>query len=645
MTETIHLYPQPRSVEWLGGASVLTASFTFHATGDEARRLSDLMGVELRCTSAAKEQASGSSGHLATRVQVEHDPSLHSQGYVLEWSSDGLSLVSSTEIGLHYALVSFEQLIARQGLNWPHFRITDEPDFSVRGVMLDIGRNKIPKMATLYALIDRLAELKINHLQLYMEGFCFDYEAYRSSFPDATPISAAEFRELDAYAASRYIDLVPNQNGLGHMAEWLAKPEFRELAEHPGGMPTPFGYTLPATTLNPIDPRSIELVKQLFDELLPNFSSNYVNINMDEPFGLGMGQSKSRAEEIGVGRLYLEYVEEVIRLVRSNGKKTLMWGDIITKHPDLISLLPDDVTVLDWNYESHTSFKEHGALLQESGIPYYVCPGTSAWASISGRTDNMLANVADAAQNGKAYGAGGLVVTDWGDSGHWQVMPVSMPGYVFAAGVSWQVDANLDGVKQVEDYLSDCVYRDRSGEIGKLLLELGRYEQLENSTLENMTYTNYLLNRGVSTREKLEADTQRMIQVLTVIGGKGEPFKLDFKYDTMMEWLRQRKKQLGRLQLELPDAEVIIDELANTIQLIEQGAGLHRYVYNIDLPDAEVEIAWLEQLKAQLELTIAEFARLWRVRNREGGLARSIKALAALLQQYEEKLQVLKNQS
>jgi len=643
MTKELIIYPYPRSLQWLDGASLWSSRLLVHPNGAEAESLVVTMQVEQRCAAAIANSRASAPSSSTTNIRVDYDAGLHAQGYVLQWDSEGLLLSFSTEAGLHYALVTLEQMLKRNGLEWAHFRIEDEPDFPVRGVMLDIGRNKIPRMETLFPLIDRLSELKINHLQLYMEGFCFDYEQYRASFTDETPMSAAEFRELVAYARSKYIDLVPNQNCLGHMAHWLAKPEFSELAEHPGGIPTPIGFTLPATTLDPTDERSHQLVKNLFDELLPHFTSEFANINLDEPFGLGKGRSKQRADEIGVGKLYMEYAESMVEIIRSHGKKTLMWGDIIIKHPELIGTLPDDVTVLDWNYDDHTSFEEHCKVLQAHAIPFYVCPGTSSWASISGRTDNMLNNIADAARQGKTYGASGLVVTDWGDSGHWQVMAVSYPGYAYAAGASWQVDANVNRLDGLERYLNDCVFQDKSGSIGQLLLELGRYYHLENSTLENMTYTNYLLNRGVSTAEKLEQETQMMVKVLVEIGGRGIPFQLTYQYDDMLDWLAGCKSQLKQTVLEIPDAATVVDELSNTIRLVELGAGLHRYIHRIKLEDTASEIAWLEHSTEQLELAIAEFKRLWLLRNREGGLETSLRNLYKLQTQYKEKLNELKS--
>ena len=51
--------------------------------------------------------------------------------------------------------------------------IDDYPDLKLRGVMLDISRSKVPTLSTLKKLVDKFATLKLNHLELYVEGFSF----------------------------------------------------------------------------------------------------------------------------------------------------------------------------------------------------------------------------------------------------------------------------------------------------------------------------------------------------------------------------------------------------------------------------------------------------------------------------------------
>jgi len=644
MTTPVYLFPQPRYYEVLQGSSPAATKFALCVEGEQAELFASAVGAAQRL--ASMQLAGGAASEAETVVRIVNKANLHPQGYELIWDEEGLQLISSTAQGLHYALLTAAQLVnGLQGqAQWEHVGISDEPQFPVRGVMLDIGRGKIPTMASIKTLIDLLSNLKFNHLQLYMEGFAFEYRKYAEHFPESTPITAEEYQELDAYAASRFIDLVPNQNCLGHMGGWLAKPVFRELSEHPDGWPAPepLTFKIPPLTLNPADDRSVMMVKDLFDELLPNFQSPYANINLDEPFGLGTGASKGLADEIGIGQLYLNYAKKMAELVRNHGKKTLMWGDVLTHYPHLADQLPQDVTVLHWNYESAIPYEPKCQELQKSGVPYYVCPGTSTWSGLSGRTENMLANIADAARNGKKYGASGLIVCDWGDGGHWQVAAISYPAYAYAAGAAWQTDNNLEAMAPLEHYVSYEMLQDKSGTGAALLLEMGRYYLLERSTAENMTYTNYLLSKGLMTKEQLDQNLKVTVIIQKLIGGSDTPFVYDYRHAEMADWLAQRRKELNALQLDSEDAQLLKDELSNTLLLIEQGVGLHRYIHRHDLDNEAEEKAFLKKQEQELEMAISEFKRLWLARNRSGGLKESIVPFENLLEQYKEKLTAAK---
>ena len=98
--------------------------------------------------------------------------------------------------------------------------------------MLDISRDKVPTMDTLFALIDRLAGWKVNQIQLYSEH-TFAYRDHEVVWRDASPMTADEIRAVDAYCTERHIELVPNQNCLGHMDRWLQHDEYRHLAMAP----------------------------------------------------------------------------------------------------------------------------------------------------------------------------------------------------------------------------------------------------------------------------------------------------------------------------------------------------------------------------------------------------------------------------
>lgn len=115
----------------------------------------------------------------------------------------------------------------------------------------------------------------------------------------------------------------------------------------------------------------------------------------------------------------------------------LFWGDIICQHPELVPELPKNALSLLWGYEAGHPFDKQARLFADSGLDFWIVPGTSSWQSLLGRIDNARANLAEAAQAAVKHGAKGWMVADWGDFGHWQPWPISWPGLVLGAAEGW----------------------------------------------------------------------------------------------------------------------------------------------------------------------------------------------------------------
>ncbi len=79
----------------------------------------------------------------------------------------------------------------------------------------------------------------MNQFQLYSEH-TFAYKNHAEVHAKASPFTAAEIRELDAFCRERYVELVPNQNCLGHMNRWLKHERYRSLAIEPDGFTDPW---------------------------------------------------------------------------------------------------------------------------------------------------------------------------------------------------------------------------------------------------------------------------------------------------------------------------------------------------------------------------------------------------------------------
>jgi hypothetical protein len=234
------------------------------------------------------------------------------------------------------------------------------------------------------------------------------------------------------------IDLVPNQNSFGHLRYWLEHPPLKKLAEVQEPYESADGTFLRyPTTLAPNHPGTLPFLRELYDELLPNFSSPHFNIGCDETWDLGRGQSRALCEKQGRGQVYLDFLKKIHREVSIRNRRMMFWGDIILHYPKLIKDLPKDVIALNWGYEKEHPFDREAGLFAKSKLAFYVCPGTSTWMSLIGRNDAAFANLRQAAEAGRKHGALGYLNTDWGDGGHPQPLAVSYPAYVMGAAVSW----------------------------------------------------------------------------------------------------------------------------------------------------------------------------------------------------------------
>lgn len=346
------------------------------------------------------------------------------EGYTLEVTPQRIVVAANTEAGLFYGVQTLRQLLRTQARRIPALAIRDWPALAHRGVMLDISRGKVPTLQTLFALVDGLAEYKYNHLQLYTEHTFF-FPSHPAISAGADPLTADDILALDRYCRERHIELVPNLQSFGHQRRLLSLPQYAHLDE--------VGWQW---SLTPAREETYQLLDELYAEFLPAFSSRWLNVDCDETWDLGTGQARALAREIGKGRLYLRHILRLRELAARYGRRIMLWADILLYHPELVSELPTDVLLLDWWYEAqdcYPSAERLGAL----GRDFWVCPGTSSWNTLFPRLDNALANIRNFVRDGLAAGATGMLLTDWGDYGHYQPLSLSWYPYLYGAATAW----------------------------------------------------------------------------------------------------------------------------------------------------------------------------------------------------------------
>lgn len=399
----------------------------------------------------------------------------HPEGYALTISKSGIEISYREAPGLRAASATLRQLLRQYGRRLPCLEIRDWPDFSRRGVMLDISRGRVPKLETLLDLAEKLADFKINELQVYTEH-TFAYRKYKSVWQGWGALTAKEVRTLDARCRELGIDLVPNQNSFGHLRCFLEDKRLKKLGEISRPYEAESGdFLRRPTTLAPKHPGTLPFLRGLYNELLPNFLSDFFNVGCDETWDLGKGQSKRLCDVNGKGRVYLDFLKQIHREVSRHGRTMMFWGDIILKYPKLIRELPQNAIALNWGYEANHPFAKETAQFAKAGIPFYVCPGTSTWQTLIGKYDNALANLKSAAKAGKKSGAIGYLVTDWGDGGHPQPLAVSWPMLVAGAALAWN-GTSLDN-KVLASVLNRDVFEDDANKVAQTAIHLGLAHQ------------------------------------------------------------------------------------------------------------------------------------------------------------------------
>jgi hypothetical protein len=521
---------------------------------------------------------------------------LPAEGYRVTLTTQTIRVEATDDAGARHAASTVAQLKQQYGDAAPTGVIEDWPALPVRGVMLDVSRCRVPSVEALQALFTRLARWKINHVELYLEH-TFAYANHKEVWRDASPYTADELRALDDHAASVGIELTAQQNCLGHMERWLKHDTYRSLAISPDGFTAPWGEQRGPSTADPDNPSTLALARELFGEILPLLRSRRVHVGMDEPWELA-------SERAGSWIGYLKALRAAPELADHH---VLVWDDVLVNNPELLADIPQGVTICDWGYEAAQPFDERAAELATMGLPFWLCPGTSAWNSVAGRWTNAVVNIASAGAAALEHGAEAVMVTDWGDQGHIQHHIVSEPMFAWAAACAWNPGgsdpADLPGVV----------------DLGEPLRLLGDAHTLVGPQLFNMS----ILTVPMYWPE-VRFGFGRMTTGITV------------------EDLERCAAQIGRARKLIEDAplsarddaELVRDEALATADLLALlvDDGLVRIANDGTLHDAPAST--LASFAQRARTLRDEHARIWSLRNRPGGLDECLANYDRLLSSY-----------
>ena len=589
------LFPTPRKISETGNSFTLPQECRFFCTDDSlSEGIIPWSGKLVLKQAGSTEQAN---------LHIQKESLGHPEAYSLKLENDQLTLKAESPAGVFRGLSKVFQVFqfGEAGTQIPGFVIEDAPSLNRRGFMLDISRCKVPTMEELFRLIDLLALIGYNELQLYIEH-TFRFQDHETVWKDASPMSAEEIQQIDRYCAERFIELVPNLNSFGHFERWLCHPAYKHLAECPDGFvrEEPYMKRDHGTTLKP-NQQSLDFIDSLYAEYLPNFSSKSFNVGLDEPWELGQGWSKQEVEKTSKGAVYLSHLEGIRKLVEKHGKNMQFWADVLLEDPENAKLLDKHASPIIWGYEPCHPYEEQAKAIAECGLKFCLAPGTATWRSFTGRWPTTRDNIALAVETARQFKAEGILLTSWGDCGNHQPWATQYPGILHGAQMAWAGSSLLE--EELGSAMDGLFFGNPNAGLGKLLFEIGRLDEIMNSNIPNSSLHWWIL---FPSRENW---LQSFLSEKTSL----ENLNLGITH------LSKCSKLLGRIELS--------SDLPNSIEELKLGLEMTR----ISLERGVKILEGKNHEKIDPSFLVDKFACTWKMRARTGGLKEASELLAKAL--------------
>ena len=327
----LNLIPRPTSTHFTQGAFQLSnaTAIRIDPPGEELKALADVLAENVRKAAGlqlAVEDANHSTSSIV--LELDQDPDLDEEGYELSITMDGIRMCANRPAGLFYAIQTLLQMFPPrpgEGIFLPAVKIRDIPRFAWRGTMLDVARHFFG-VEDVKRYIDLISHYKINRLHLHLS----DDQGWRieiKSWPRLAEVGGStqvggggsgyytqeQYREIVAYARSRYITIVPEIDTPGHTNAALASyAELNESEEAPALYEeTQVGFS----TLWINSEITYKFLDNVIRELAALTPTPYIHIGGDE--------ARSTPEED-----YKKFIKRIQEIVVSHDKTVVGWGEI-----------------------------------------------------------------------------------------------------------------------------------------------------------------------------------------------------------------------------------------------------------------------------------------------------------------------------
>ena len=354
----LNLIPKPTSILYNPGEFMLSSStkITASSSNPELSALAEYLQAELRSLGSwqiAVADHKDSIGEIVLGLTPE--PSLGEEGYQLSLTPDNVRIQADQPAGVFYGIQTFLQMIppgSSPAVSLPAVTIRDVPRFEWRGAMLDVARHFFP-VEDVKRFIDLIAHYKINRLHLHLT----DDQGWRieiKSWPRLTKVGGRtqvggngggfytqeEYKEIVAYARSRYVTIVPEIDTPGHTNAALASYAELNVSEESPALYE--GTEVGFSTLWINSEITYQFLDDVIGELAALTPTPYIHIGGDE--------ARSTPKED-----FKKFIKRFQEIIIAHGKTTVGWSEI-----GEAEILPGTI-VQHWFGEATLDAKKQGA--------------------------------------------------------------------------------------------------------------------------------------------------------------------------------------------------------------------------------------------------------------------------------------------
>lgn len=531
-------------------------------------------------------------------------PQMKAEGYFLDADANGVVIIAESEKGLFYGMMSLLQVLReeKKTIIVPGMTIVDFPAQKIRGITDDISRGQISTVENFKKVIRFCARYKMNVYSPYIEDV-FAFKNHPLIGKDRSPLTAAECKELDAYAKQYHVELIPIFETLGHWENILIRPEYAKYAEFPG-----------AQTVNVSDEKVYAMLDEMIGEIAACFSSPYFNIAADESWDVGLGVNKERVKKSDLATVHAEHYKRIFDIVKKHGKKVMMYGDILLDQPAIMQKIPKDVVMVDWHYGANLDYTSPETF-KAAGFPYVVSP--AVW-NFTGPFPNYIVtflNIEHLNRDGYRNGSLGILCSNWNDFGGEALRELNYYGYAWNAQCAWNPE-QTDQTEFDRLFFRDHFGTDAAGELQTIYAllsspanqyhwyELWRHPMLPNR--DDMIWEKRLAL--VQRMQSIRSTMPLVRQLLTAVEAKGMKNADHLQYLSFIAqlnlWFASKIDAQEQIRLIVKDSLRSVEERGSAIA------------------------AMCDNVTAELRTVRLEFEKVWMTTNRKH-------SLELLLQRYD----------